>query len=253
MKYYDTLLKLMLFSKEQINQITGNPDTAKTLLKNALNNGYVERIRHNYYAAKSIETGCAIPSRYAIGSSINSSAYISHHTAFEYYGMANQVFGTVYVSSASIFKDFTFDDVEYKYLPSKQNFGIIKPAAHIKVTDIERTILDNIKDFTKIGGLEELLRCLAMITILEEDKLLKYLEKYDSQFLYQKTGYILSSFENMKLSRSFFETCKSKIGKSTRYLYDGIRYESPKYYPEWQLYVPADLMKLIDEGGDVIV
>lgn len=253
MKYYDILLKLMLFSKEQINQITGNPDTAKTLLKNALYNGYVERIRHNYYATKSLETGRAIPSRYAIGSSINPSAYISHHTAFEYYGMANQVFGTVYVSSVSKFKDFTFDDVEYKYLPSKQGFGIITPAAHIKVTDIERTILDNIKDFTKIGGLEELLRCLSMVTILEEDKLLEYLEKYNNQFLYQKTGYILSFFENMKLSHSFFEICKSKIDKSTRYLYDGIQYESPQYYPKWQLYAPTDLIKLIDEGGDAIV
>lgn len=253
MKYYSELLNLGLFTKEQINQLTGNPDTAKTLLKNAMQNGYIERIRHNYYAVKSMETGRAIPNRFAIGSEINASAYISHHTAFEYYGMANQVYGTAYVSSVAKFQDFSHDDVEYKYLPSKQKFGIVTPAPHIKVTDMERTILDNIKDFAKIGGLEELLRCLSMVTVVDEEKLLKYLAEYKSQFLYQKAGYILSRYKNMKLTSEFFSSCKKKIGKSKRYLYDGIQYESPKYFSEWQLYAPADLMKLIDEGGDAIV
>lgn len=253
MKYYSALLNLGLFTKEQINQLTGNPDTAKTLLKNALKNGYIERIRHNYYAVKSLETERVIPSRFAIGSEINPSAYISHHTAFEYYGMANQVYGVVYVSSVAKFQDFSHDGVEYEYLSSKQNFGIVTPAVHIRVTDMERTILDNIKDFAKIGGLEELLRCLSMVTMVDEEKLLKYLTEYQSQFLYQKAGYILSHYKNMKLSDAFFSTCKKKFGKSKRYLHDGIKYELPKYYPEWQLYAPADLMKLIDEGGDAIV
>ncbi len=253
MKYYNELLNLGLFSKEQINQLTGNADTAKTFLKSAMQGGYIERIRHNYYAVKSLETGRAIPNRFAIGSGINSSAYISHHTAFEYYGMANQVYGVVYVSSVAKFQDFSYDNVDYTYLPSKQDFGILTPASHIKVTDMERTILDNIKDFTKIGGLEELLRCLSMVTVIDEEKLLKYLNIYKSQFLYQKAGYILSCYKSMKLSTAFFDFCKNQIGKSKRYLYDGIQHESPKYYSEWQLFAPVDLAKLIDEGGDAIV
>jgi len=252
-KYYGELLNLGLFSKEQINQLTGNPDTAKTFLKNAIQGGYIGRIRHNYYAVKSLETRRVIPNRFAIGSEINPSAYISHHTAFEYYGMANQVYGTVYVSSVAKFQDFSHDDVEYKYLSSKQNFGIVSPSSNIKVTDMERTILDNVKDFDKIGGLEELLRCLSMVTVVSEEKLLKYLAEYKSQFLYQKVGYILSHYKNMKLSDVFFDSCKNKISKSKRYLYDGIQYESPKYYSEWQIFALADLMKLINEGGEAIV
>ena len=253
MKYYSEFLKLGLFTKEDINQLAGNQETAKSILRSAVHNGYIERIRHNYYAAKSLETGHAIVNRYAIGSEINSSSYISHHTAFEYYGMANQIYTTVYISSSMKFKNFIHDGVEYKYLPSKHSFGIIKPASHIKVTDIERTILDNIKDFTKIGGLEELLRCLSMVTVADEEKLLVYLAEYKNQFLYQKVGYILSHFKNIKLSQAFFSLCKQMIGKSKRYFYDGIQFESPKYYSEWQLFAPGDLMNLLDEGGDAIV
>lgn len=253
MKYYDALLRMEVFSKQEINQLTGNPNSAKTFLRSAVNNGQAEKIRHNYYAVKSLETGKVIPSRFTIGTGINKTAYLSHHTAFEYYGMANQVFGTVYVSSTSRFQDFDHDGLEYKFLPSKVDFGITSPSQHIKVTDIERTILDNIKDFSKIGGLEEILRCLSMVTVVDEAKLLKYLAAYNNQFLYQKAGYILSLYKNMKLSDAFFNKCKENIGKSVRYLYDGIQYESPQYYPKWQLHAPSDLLKLIDEGGDAIV
>ncbi|MDD3931489.1 MAG: hypothetical protein PHT04_04890, partial [Eubacteriales bacterium] len=61
MKYYSELLKLGLFTKEDINQLAGNQDTAKSILRSALHNGYIERLRHNYYAVKSLETGQAIP------------------------------------------------------------------------------------------------------------------------------------------------------------------------------------------------
>ena len=252
MKYYDALIRLEVFSKEEINRLTGNPDSAKTFLRSAVNNGQAEKIRHNYYAVKSLETGKAIPSRFVIGSGINESAYLSHHTAFEYYGMANQVFETVYVSSTSKFRDFSHDGIGYKYLISKIDFGVVTPTKHVKVTDIERTILDNIKDFFKIGGLEELLRCLSMVTVVDETILLKYLAAYDNQFLYQKTGYMLSHFKNIRLSDAFFNKCAENIGDSIRYLYDGIQYESPQYITKWQVFAPADLMKLIDEGGDAI-
>lgn len=253
MKYYDALLRMGVFSKREINALTGNAESAKSFLRSAEKSGLVERVRHNYYAVKSLETGKAIPSRFAIGSGISASAYISHHTAFEYYGMANQVFGTVYVSSDTTFKDFTHDGVEYKYLASKDDFGVVNGAAGVRVTDMERTVLDNLKDFSKNGGLEELLRCLSMVTAVDEERLLKYLAGYENQFLYQKAGYILSRCGNMKLSPAFFATCRENIGKSVRYLYDGIQHESPKYYAEWQLHAPEDLMKLTDEGGDAIV
>ena len=129
----------------------------------------------------------------------------------------------------------------------------IKKVGKVRVTDIERTIVDSIKDFSKIGGLEELLRCLAMVTYATEDKLIKYLKIYDNQFLWQKTGYILSCYPNMKLSEQFFETCKTNSQKSVRYLYEELKYENPVFSNEWGLYIPNDIMKLLDEGGESLV
>lgn len=253
MKYYNDFLNLGVFTKDQANQIVGNSNAAKKYLRNALSEGFIEKVRHNYYVVKSLETKQAIPSRFAIGSQINPTAFISHHSAFEYYGMANQVFNEVLVSSEKKFKTFSYDGIDYRYVPTRLTFGTANPSALVRVTDIERTILDNLKDFTKSGGVEELLRCLAMVTVLDESKLLAYLKEYNNQFLYQKAGYILNFFPAMKLSDEFFRACKDKIGKSRRYLYEGIQQESPKYISEWQLYAPQNLLMRVEEGGDLLV
>ena len=92
-----------------------------------------------------------------------------------------------------------------------------------------------------------------MVTYASENKLIKYLEIYNNQFLWQKTGYILSCYPNMKLSDQFFETCKINSQKSVRYLYEELKFENPVFSNEWGLYIPKDIMKLLDEGGESLV
>lgn len=54
----------------------------------------------------------------------------------------------------------------------------------VRVTSLERTVIDSIADFTRIGGLEELLRCIALIPSLDEAKLLEALGTYGWGQLY---------------------------------------------------------------------
>ncbi len=204
------------------------------------------------YVAISLETKNPIANKFVIASHVTGSSFISHHTAFEYYGMANQVFYELYTSSETEFKSFWFDGYNYKYVQSKMKQGVNKAGDNICVTDLERTVIDSIKDFDKIAGIEELLRCLEMITFLDTTKLKKYLVNYDSQILYQKVGYILSHFKSsMKLDDDFFVFCKNKLNKSVRYFYNGIENELPIYNNFWQLFVPASLLSIIDKGGNV--
>jgi len=56
--------------------------------------------------------------------------------------------------------------------------GIITPrnTKGIRVTTLERTIVDSIEDFEKVGGLEELLNCIEMVNYLDENEVIKCLE-----------------------------------------------------------------------------
>ena len=254
MTTYQKLLSLGCLTREELLLMANNPKTADSIIYTHKLNGNIKSVKRNLYVAISKETHSPIATPFEIASKITNDSFISHHSAFEYYGLANQVFSDIYVSTSRRFYDFEFDGKTFKYVNSKNDFGITTIKNKLRVTDIERTILDSIKDFTKIGGLEELLRCLLMITFFDETKMLNYLSIYDNQFLYQKTGYILSHYKvQMKISDSFMENCKSRIHKSVRYFYDEIKFENPVFNSDWQLFVPADLMKLIDEGGNEIV
>ena len=145
-----------------------------------------------------------------------------------------------------------FDGRWYHCIKNQRDFGILLQKT-IRVTDLERSVLDNIKDFDKIGGLEELLRCLEMITVLDESRLIEYLEKYKNQFLVQKTGYLLSFYPQLKLSNAFFDYCKKNMGKSSRYLYHDLKEEKNIFLKEWNLCIPEDIMEFLNEGGELSV
>ena len=253
MENYKKLLKLGCFTFSEASAVFENVNTTKTVIRNLKAHGLVESVKRNLYVAVSMETDSPVVSAYEIASHITPTSYISHHSAFEYYGMANQVYEDIYVSSEEKFNPFEFDGHTFRYISSKISNGIVADK-QVRVTDIERTIVDNIKDFNKIGGFEELIHCFSMITYADENKLISYLNEYDNQFLYQKTGYILSNFQReLKLSNELFKVCSSKINRSIRYIYPDIVYENPVFNQEWQLYVPADISSIIDDGGNIDV
>jgi predicted transcriptional regulator of viral defense system len=246
MKYYERLLEMGCFSRDELCALTGNYDTAGTLLKNYQQKGYVSKVKRNLYVAINLADHQPVVSKFGIAGRITEGSYVSHHAAFEYYGCANQVSYQVEVSSKTRFTSFVFDGIAYTYLGSRINDGIITQPDGVRVTDTERTVLDGINDFEKVMGLEELLRCIELIPSLREEKLLSYLASYGKQVLYQKTGYILRHFRRaLNLSEEFFTECAAHIGKSTRYL---IANGEGSYNSEWRLVVPADLMKMTDKG-----
>lgn len=254
MKYYEQLLEKGCFTWDDVSEMVGNRNSASSLIQNYLKKGYIQSVKRNLYVAINLADGEPVVNRYVIASNLTQSAYISHHTALEYYGCTNQVFYDVYVSSKTRFNTFEFNGLTYRYQMSRINDGVIKRPDSTRVTDLERTIIDSINDFEKIGGLEELLRSLEMVPYANETKLLYYLKSYGKQVLFQKTGYILEHFkEALKITDAFFETCEAKIFKSVRYLYRGLEKEKSIYNRRWRLIVPEKLLAITAEGGDEFV
>ena len=184
----------------------------------------------------SLETQQPIANRYVIASHISNDAAVSYHSAFEFYGYSNQVFYETQVTSESRFRDFKYDGVTYRRIAPRITGGITEING-TRVTTLERTVIDSINLFEKIGGLEELLRCLALIPTLDEAALSACLAEYESGFLYQKTGYILSAFAaSLGLSDSFFAKCKSHLPKGKSYL--SSESQGFIWHEEWKLYAP---------------
>ena len=251
MKYYEQLVDLQCFTKADVVNLVGNPRTATSLLLDYQKRSLIESVKRNLYVAISLETKQSIANRFLIGSKVTDDAYITHHSAFEYYGYSNQVFNELYISGDKRFNPFQYDGFTYRYLAPRIQEGVDVKLDGIHVTDIERTVLDSINDFEKVAGLEELLRCLELIPYVDEEKLLVYLGSINKQVLYQKTGYILEHYKNeLRLSDLFFDTCKKSAINSVRYLYNGIQNEPKFFNSYWNLIVPRDLMMRMSKTGE---
>ena len=243
MELFTELAKHPIFTINDVKKFSNNEKTAYTQLDRLMKKKMVKKIRRNIYSVVNPTTGQLVGTRYQIACAITDTSYISHHSAFEYYGIVNQVFNEIYVSSKTRFNHFEYDGVTYKYVASRIEEGVVeaKNTSGVRITDLERTVIDSVNDFNKIGGLEELLNCLERIQYLDDKKLKYYLDIYGTQGLYQRVGYLLNNYQKgMQLSRDFIDYCKSKIGKSSRYLINEIK-EDNSYNSEWKLMVPINL------------
>ena len=249
MKHYENLLAKGCFSREQLIEIVGTPSAANQVIYEYQKNGLIEKVKRDFYVVISIETKQPVLSRYQIGSNLFSDAYITHHSAFEVFGYGSQVFYECFVATDKRFSVFEYDGVIYRRVERKPDTEVVQQG-NIQVTSIEQTVVDSIRDFEKIAGLEEVIRCMMLVPGLNEQKVLECLARNNNGFLYQKCGYV---FEEMKeefhFSAIFFEECEKYSSDAKRYLMKEL--QDNVFHKRWKLYAPISLKKLIDKGvGD---
>lgn len=246
MKYYDVLSQKPCFTTDDVIAISNNSATAMSIISRLCKANYAVKIRRGLYACVNPATNTSNATPFQIASCISQDSFCSHHTALSYWGLQNQVFSEIYVSSKMKFRPFNFEGYRYVRVPPAfdEGYGIMMPftTPYVKVTDRERAVLDSIKDMDKIAGFEEVFSALQILPAFNEEKALKYLPLYGTQFMWQKTGFLFSKLKDSGvnlISDDFLEICKSNVGKSKRYLSSQL--ECREFWPEWNLYVPSTL------------
>ncbi len=240
MKSYQKLAKYKTFSLSVVNSITGNESTSTSLISRLLKKKYIVRIRKDLYTCIDLTTGDTVANKYQIASSINDGAYISNHTAFEFYGVANQIYNTIYVSSEKKFNTFEFMGNTYKYIRSSFNDGVenVKNIENVRITNLERTFIDSINSISKYIGVEEMIKITETLDSLDSNMIIHYMDKYKKKALYQKVGYFLENYyDGEPLNKDFFELCHLKSGKSVRYLITG---REGVFNSKWKLIIPEE-------------
>lgn len=246
MDLYFEMAKKPIFNLTDVMSFYENKNSAISALQRLVKSGKAVSIRRGMYTCISPETGAPIANKYQIASALSEDAAVSCHTAMEYYGLTDQVFYDVYVSSSSPFSSFEFDGITYHFVKSSFEDGItdLPYSGGVRVTDIERTVIDSIKEMNHIAGTEEVIENITGVKHLSESRMIKYLELYDNQFLYQKCGYILfECSKDIGLNQKFFSACKEHIGKSKRYLVTDKRLAG-RFDKEWGLVVPMNIFNM---------
>jgi len=239
--------KAVITTKDALS-INKNKHLAAQELTRLAKRGYLQKIRRGLYAIVPVEfIGKSYqPDKFVVASRITEPYAISHYSVLELHGLGQSVFNQVYVSSSNRIIPFTHQRIKYRGILTKELFGVInipREGQVICVTDIEHTILDCLRQLNLAGGIDELIRSLEGLTILDTAHVLEYLEKFNDKSLYAKTGFLLRLFaSNWKIQPEVFETIRKQVGQTKYYFPRGLARGTGALVKEWNLIVPKYLI-----------
>lgn len=235
MKYLEQFSLKRVFDFPYVVEITGNIDLASGIVQNYLSKGYIKRVKKNLYVATSLETGGSIPSKFEIASNITNSSFISHHSAFEFYGYQNQIYNEIYISSKEQFHSFLFEHNKYVCKRVK-DLSFVDEINGVRVSSLEKTIVDSIDSVRSFDDFEELFEVLYMIPFIDGSEILNYLKHVNKRILFSKTGLILSLFKDgYNITTNHLDEMK-KMGVNKASYFTSEKHRLNKYYNEWKIH-----------------
>ena len=240
-----TFLSKALIKVDEIKKDFASESSLFGALKRLKDNGKIVKLKGGLYATVNPIEKDIYVNRFEIATALHEGAYCAYHTALEYYGLATQVYYDVHVVTEKRYSPMVIEGLEYQFFQNEYNGGIIetKQNTQIRITELERTIIDCLDRLLLSGGLEEVFMALTMINYCDEDKLLKHLSGYGKKIIYKKAGYLFSVLKPSYLTGHFYEECKKNMSKCD----DDIRGNNKNAYiynSEWKLYVPKHLINM---------
>lgn len=197
-----------LFSHADVEEITGlQPKSARNFVASLVHRGITTRLKPGLFILVPFELGrereyFGSPLVVARELSDGSDYYISHASAMDAHQMMTQPQLVVYVTSPKAIRPRTVLGTEFRFVRCKPEhlFGITDHWAtkteRVRVSDIERTVIDGLKQPEHCGGLTEIAKGFWMRREdIDAGKLVDYALRLDVGAVIRRLGYLLETFE----------------------------------------------------------
>lgn len=235
-------LSKTIITVEDVKKSVASESAVFSALKRLVDSGKIVKLKGGMYATVNPLTKDIFANRYEIASALYENVYVGYHTALEYYGISTQMYSDVHVLSETRYNSMVIEDLEYQFYKSNYNSGIItaKQNTIIRITELERTVIDCIDRIDIAGGIEEVFMALIAIKYCDEKKLIQHLQGYNKKNLYKKVGCLFSYIKPKYLSDNFYKICHDNMShreddirenKLVAYIYD----------KEWKIYLPKHI------------
>lgn len=255
-KAHTFFFKYKIFTFEQFAHAMDNPwPTCRVMLNQHLKSGNIVRIKQGLYA--SIPVGANAEQypidSYAIISMLAPDALIAYHSALQFHGLAHSLHFQYVFQSIRNIRDFQFRQDRFKVtkypqsLSEKEHFIFTDEIDHhgfkVRVTQLERTLVDVLGRINLSGGLEEVWRSLANIQKVNVNNVYEYALLLGSATTIAKVGFYLRlRQQDWAIDKHCFVELKKYLPKSIHYL-DRQNRNNGKYIKEWRIVVPQELIQ----------
>ena len=192
--------------KDIQNILNIDADSSRNFARKLVNRHIVTRLKPGLFILLNYDLGMTdkfIGNEYIIAKELinDKKYYISHFSAMEIHGMITQPQYTVYAVSIKKMKPVNVQGIKFKFVPVKENqyFGYesywITKQDKILISNIEKTIIDGLKNPQYCGGIIEVAKGIWMNQKkINVDKLIEYCLKINRVSITGRLGYIMSTY-----------------------------------------------------------
>ncbi len=198
--------------------------------------------------------GDAPPDPYLIASRMTPDATLAYHSALELHGRAYSVHHQTVIISRHRLRPWSFQGVAYRSVaPPKalrdrgQELAgvetVDRVGLDVRVTSLERTLVDVLDRPDLGGGWEEIWISLESVEFFDLDAVLDYTLLLDNQTTAAKVGYFLEEHrEPLLVDDAILETLRRHRPSKPHYIDRGIR-QRCRLVAGWNLVVPEVLFQ----------
>ncbi|MEX2498312.1 MAG: type IV toxin-antitoxin system AbiEi family antitoxin [Wenzhouxiangellaceae bacterium] len=189
---------------------------------------------------------------FLIAGHISPDAIVAYHSALELHGQAYSSFNEVQFLAGQKMRPFEFRGIRYRPVTippallrtHRQDFGLEtldRAGTPLKITGLERTLVDALDRPELCGGWEEVWRSLDMIEYLDLQAVCSYAEALENATTAAKVGWYLEVNRNpLMVEDRTLEKLQSLSPASPHHL-DRSSHEPTRYLSRWNLVVPISV------------
>lgn len=247
-------------SEEFAAALTGQERRSKRTLESLLayytNGGQILRVRRGLYV--SVPAGmnpntCPVDP-FLLAAKMTDDAVLAYHTALQLHGKAYSVrdeflYCTKRLPRPAKFRGFTFRAVAFpKKLRGKgrESFSadtVDRMGMDVRVTSLERTLVDVLDRPSLGGGWEELWRSLDSVEFFNLDRVVEYALLLGNATTAAKVGFYLAQRrEELMVTEKHLKPLREHRPQKPHYLERRAR-KSGRLVPEWNLIVPSEVIE----------
>ena len=191
---------------------------------------------------------------FLIGAKLTEDAVFSHHTALEFHGSAYSVHEYFTYSAARppsrvTFRSHVFRGVKFPRvlrLKGKETFDVLtadRAGTEVRVTGLERTLVDTLSRPDVSGSWEEIWRSLELIEFFDLDRVVEYALLLENATTAAKVGFFLEQHrEALMVEECHLKPLRSLLPRQPHYL-DRAKRKSGRLVSEWNLVVPEQVLE----------
>jgi predicted transcriptional regulator of viral defense system len=233
------------FTLADVEGITGlSPASARSLIRSASARGIVSRLEPGLFVLVPPELGSATEfsgNPYITARELTGGAdyYISHASAMELHRMVTQPQFVVFISTTKRLRNKTIHGTEFRFIHQKPGslFGTTNHWATkqeaVKVSDLERTILDGLTHPEYCGGVTEAAKGLWIRRVdIKAPRLVDYALRLGVGAVIRRLGYLLEIYGIA--GRADLERLRSAL-TATFVVLDPLMPREGRYHSGWRL------------------